>query len=79
MTYSMVDDAEAFKTDLVSSDAASVVSPRIDHAATPYEERTLKVKILAATPTVVPQPPPSGGLTAWVQVLGAHFLFFNAW
>ncbi|KIV78901.1 hypothetical protein PV11_06503 [Exophiala sideris] len=26
-----------------------------------------------------PGPPPNGGLTAWLQVLGSFFLFFNAW
>ncbi|KAL2202782.1 MFS general substrate transporter [Sarocladium strictum] len=26
-----------------------------------------------------PPPPPNGGLKAWLQVLGAHFLFFNSW
>lgn len=26
-----------------------------------------------------PPPPPNGGLTAWLQVVGAHFLFFNSW
>lgn len=24
-------------------------------------------------------PPPDGGLTAWLQVLGGHFLFMNTW
>jgi hypothetical protein len=24
-------------------------------------------------------PPPNGGLKAWVQVLGAFMLFFNSW
>lgn len=27
----------------------------------------------------VPPPPPNGGLTAWLQVAGAFFLFFNSW
>lgn len=27
----------------------------------------------------VPPPPPDGGLTAWLQVVGAFFLFFNSW
>ncbi|PWY82720.1 MFS monocarboxylate transporter [Aspergillus eucalypticola CBS 122712] len=27
----------------------------------------------------VPLPPPDGGLTAWLQVAGAFFLFFNSW
>ena len=26
-----------------------------------------------------PGPPPDGGLTAWVQVAGSFFLFFNSW
>ncbi|KAL5335189.1 hypothetical protein BJX70DRAFT_375748 [Aspergillus crustosus] len=26
-----------------------------------------------------PPPPPDGGLTAWLQVAGAFFLFFNSW
>lgn len=24
-------------------------------------------------------PPPNGGVVAWLQVLGAAFLFFNSW
>ncbi|KAH7032117.1 major facilitator superfamily domain-containing protein [Macrophomina phaseolina] len=32
---------------------------------------------LPAPPT--PSPPPNGGLQAWLQVLGAHFLFFSSW
>jgi hypothetical protein len=24
-------------------------------------------------------PAPNGGLRAWLQVLGAHFFFFNSW
>ena len=26
-----------------------------------------------------PGPPPNGGLTAWLQVLGGWMLFFNTW
>ncbi|KAF2718483.1 MFS general substrate transporter, partial [Polychaeton citri CBS 116435] len=26
-----------------------------------------------------PGPPPDGGLTAWLQVLGGYFIFFNTW
>jgi len=25
------------------------------------------------------EPPPNGGLDAWLQVLGSFFLFFNSW
>jgi hypothetical protein len=39
-----------------------------------------------AAPTAAPAPAasqqsqiPNGGLQAWLQVLGAHLLFFNSW
>lgn len=35
-------------------------------------------EILSVAASQVP-PPPDGGLKAWIQVLGAHFLFFNSW
>lgn len=35
-------------------------------------------KQTAAQPAI-PPPPPNGGLTAWLQVAGAFFLFFNSW
>ena len=31
-----------------------------------------------ATPTA-PPPPPDGGITAWLQVVGAFMIFFNTW
>jgi hypothetical protein len=30
-------------------------------------------------PVDIPSQPPDGGLTAWLQVVGAFFLFFNSW
>lgn len=27
----------------------------------------------------IPPQPPDGGLAAWLQVVGAFFLFFNSW
>ena len=30
-------------------------------------------------PPATPPPPPNGGLTSWLQVAGAFFLFFNSW
>lgn len=30
-------------------------------------------------PAPAPTPPPDGGLDAYLQVLGAHILFFNSW
>lgn len=32
-----------------------------------------------AKPVDAPPPPPDGGLSAWLQVVGAFFLFFNSW
>lgn len=33
----------------------------------------------SSTPTVKTQERYDGGVVAWLQVLGAFFLFFNAW
>jgi hypothetical protein len=49
-------------------DATSGAAP----ASTPLKEAQ------PAAPAAAP-PPPNGGFKAWVQVLGAHFLFFNSW
>jgi hypothetical protein len=38
--------------------------------------------VVEAQPVAQPQgppPPPNGGFQAWLQVLGAHLLFFNSW
>jgi hypothetical protein len=43
----------------------------------PREVPPLNVKKRASA--TAPTAPPNGGLTAWLQVLGAHFLFFNSW
>lgn len=32
-----------------------------------------------ASASPAPDPVPNGGLTAWLQVLGSFFLFFNSW
>jgi hypothetical protein len=34
---------------------------------------------LASPPPKAPDPPPNGGLVAWLQVLGGFFIFFNSW
>lgn len=39
----------------------------------PLEEEVMEAKPLAE------EPPPNGGLNAWLQVLGSFFLFFNSW
>ena len=73
----MADDSEAFKTNLSQSDTESA-PPNTNHAVTPDGRGILKAEPVAPVATV-PQPPPNGGLRAWIQVLGAHFLFFNSW
>ncbi|KAB8264262.1 major facilitator superfamily domain-containing protein [Aspergillus pseudonomiae] len=36
-------------------------------------------KAIPVQETPAPPPPPNGGLVAWLQVVGAFFLFFNSW
>lgn len=42
-------------------------------------ETTVLEPQLPTSAVSLPPPPPDGGLTAWLQVLGAHFLFFSSW
>jgi hypothetical protein len=41
------------------------------------QERDASAITVSTTPTY--EPPPNGGLTAWLQVVGSFFLFFNTW
>lgn len=44
------------------------------------QDVTLPENILEASVAEMPiGPPPDGGFAAWLQVLGAFFLFFNSW
>ncbi|KAH1492592.1 hypothetical protein KXX06_002753, partial [Aspergillus fumigatus] len=43
----------------------------------PVEE--LRAEKVEETQTPSPPPPPNGGWMAWLQVVGAFFLFFNSW
>ena len=51
-----------------SSDTTGATTP----TSTPLEDAQPAASAVAL-------PPPNGGLNAWIQVLGAHFLFFNSW
>lgn len=53
------------------ADIEKMPSPVLDLPAAKDEEQS-------STDTVV-DPPPNGGLKAWVQVLACYFLFFNTW
>ncbi|KAH8129453.1 major facilitator superfamily domain-containing protein [Trichoderma asperelloides] len=53
--------------------------PFNDGSATTSDYEKSTVGNAAAQQPLQPPPPPNGGLTAWIQVLGAHFLFFNSW
>ncbi|RHZ62602.1 hypothetical protein CDV55_102308 [Aspergillus turcosus] len=48
------------------------------HASTLPVEETEAEKVMPKE-TQSPPPPPNGGLVAWLQVVGAFFLFFNSW
>lgn len=41
-------------------------------------EASPRPEVAEAAPTAPPTPP-NGGMKAWLQVLGAFFLFFNSW
>lgn len=43
------------------------------------QEDTMPPKEAAPRPGPPGGPPPDGGTTAWLQVLGGYFLFFNTW
>ncbi|KAL9470822.1 hypothetical protein ACSS6W_008763 [Trichoderma asperelloides] len=53
--------------------------PFNDGSATTSDYEKSTVGNAAAQQPLQPPPPPNGGLTAWIQVLGAHFLLFNSW
>ena len=36
-------------------------------------------KPMSTLSTIPDNGPPNGGLTAWLQVAGAFFIFFNTW
>ena len=42
-------------------------------------EKQLPQKPDTPPPPPPPPPPPNGGATAWLQVAGAFFMFFNSW
>ncbi|KAL7969022.1 major facilitator superfamily domain-containing protein [Trichoderma sp. SZMC 28014] len=53
--------------------------PFNDGSATTSDNEKSTVDNTSAQQPSPPPPPPNGGLKAWIQVLGAHFLFFNSW
>lgn len=59
-----------FKALLIMEDHSS------DDASTSTEKQNSVPR--AAAPNA-PAPPPDGGLVAWLQVVGAAFLFMNSW
>lgn len=64
-----------------SSDVGSELEPQKIEASpvdTPPERASLDTA-KEASASSPPDPVPNGGLTAWLQVLGSFFLFFNSW
>lgn len=57
-------------TDLVAGNASLDTMVELD--ANAYQP---KIEVVEQQP----EPPPNGGLTAWLQVAGSFFLFFNCW
>ncbi|EAW12156.1 putative MFS monocarboxylate transporter [Aspergillus clavatus NRRL 1] len=45
----------------------------------PVEESDGEKGVAPVQETPSPPPPPNGGMVAWLQVVGAFFLFFNSW
>lgn len=43
------------------------------------DPNALETEKQPSKPLDTPPTPPDGGLTAWLQVVGAFFLFFNSW
>jgi hypothetical protein len=68
-------DSGVLETNMALSDSEST-RPSDDDACMSSSMKTSETRSVAAVPVA---PPPDGGLKAWVQVLGAHFLFFNSW
>ncbi len=49
------------------------------HTDEPNSNESIPAIELQRTAPPGPQPIPNGGSKAWLQVLGAHFLWFNTW
>jgi hypothetical protein len=71
----MADDSGVLETNMAEGDSASA-HPSDDDACISSNMKASEARSVAAVPVA---PPPDGGLKAWIQVLGAHFLFFNSW
>jgi hypothetical protein len=55
----------------------SVIDEALDAEAN--IERPTTATVSTTEKTSEPGPPPNGGFTAWLQVTGSFFLFFNGW
>ncbi|KAJ5265706.1 hypothetical protein N7524_006724 [Penicillium chrysogenum] len=63
----------------MSSEADKQLPPQNPPSSLPVESDESESEKQTADQPAIPPPPPNGGLTAWLQVAGAFFLFFNSW
>jgi hypothetical protein len=83
---SSIDDAE---TSTQNNETMATLDGDEKIAALPLQERENPASQQSSIPAEPPSEetssppgpalPPSGGIKAWLQVLGAFFLFFNSW
>ena len=61
------------------SKSSEEVRPQNEPNSEPAAPQSTEEKPEASQAPPGPGPPPNGGLTAWMQVLGGFMLFFNTW
>ena len=74
--WDIEDRARAFPASQVIS-KESVMDEALDVEAN--MEPPITATVSTTEKTSEPGPPPNGGFTAWLQVTGSFFLFFNGW
>lgn len=60
-----------------SSTASTLANQPVEEALD--AEGGLPTTVTEKAKTDIDEPPPNGGLHAWLAVLGSFFLFFNCW
>ena len=58
---------------------SNTVSPNVQGGISDKMSTNAFAKQPANSVSKPPEPPPDGGLVAWLQVMGAFFLMFNTW
>lgn len=85
LTLASVPESLGYHPGYPRPDAAWPLSPLAstldvtDESKGGYKELSQSNALPTASKHGPPAPPPDGGTTAWLQVLGGYFLFFNTW